>query len=117
MTTIDRGDPGRTRRDDHTTSEQGARAVGRRAPNQKVRLLVEYRSAGEAGATDEEAAEAAGLTQHRSTCWWKRCSELRELGLIEQLPIPTTRKGSAGVDRIVCAISPGGLAYLKALGL
>lgn len=116
MTTTDEGRPGRTRRDDYATSEQGARAVGKRAPTQKLRLLMQYREAGEAGLTDEEAAEAAGLTG-RSVCYWKRCSELRQDYLIEELPVPTTRKGSAGVDRTVCAISDAGRAVLTAHGL
>ena len=48
------------------------------------------------GLTDEEAAAVAGV----GGCWWKRCSELRSLGLI--VDSGRVRKGTAGRPRIVC---------------
>lgn len=108
---------GRTRTDDYMTSTMGARAIAKRAPNQKVRLLLQYRAAADDGAdglTDEEAADRAGLL---ASCHWKRCGELRFEGLIEQPADRHTRKGSAGVERIVCQITPAGRAYLSGMSL
>lgn len=48
------------------------------------------------GLTDEEAAAVAGV----GGCWWKRCSELRQQGLI--VDSGRVRKGAAGRPRIVC---------------
>lgn len=88
---------GRHRRNDHQTSIQGAKSVSYRAGSQKAKLVEAYRSVWPRSLTDEEAAMMAGLDQ---TCYWKRCGELRE----DQVIINTnkTRKGSAGVDRILC---------------
>lgn len=87
-----------------------------RPPNQRLRLLIEYRTAADAGRdglTDEEAAQAAGLTGGTS-CWWKRCNELRDDYMIERPVDQATRKGTAGVERMVCAISTAGRAVLNA---
>lgn len=61
-------------------------------------LLDAYRAAGAAGLTDEEAATAAGLDPRLGA--WKRCSDLRALGMIQDTG--TTRKGTSGRARIVC---------------
>lgn len=92
----------RTRTVDHGTSAAGARAVSFRSGTQKHRLLIAY--AETSGLTDEEAAAAARLPS--SACWWKRCSELRDVGAIE--PTGETRVGAAGVPRIVCSITEQG---------
>lgn len=98
----------RSRKDDHSTSTEGARDVGYRSGSQKAKLLGAYATASR-GCTDEDAAVAAGLT---NTCYWKRCGELRRDGVIEQIP-GETRPGSAGVSRMVCRITEAGLAALK----
>lgn len=87
-----------------------------RPPNQKMRLLIQYRTAGDDGLTDEQAAQAAGL-YGGTTCWWHRCSDLRADYLIEQHAVPQERKGSAGVERMVCVISDAGRAVLEVYGL
>jgi hypothetical protein len=107
----------RARRGDFITSTQGARNIAKRAPNQRVKLLLQYREdddRGGDGLTDEEAASAAGLL---ASCHWKRCGELRADGLIEQPPDEPTRQGSAGVERIICQITKPGRAYLEAMEL
>ena len=107
----------RARRGDYITSTAGARDVARRAPNQRVKLLIQFRTdadRGGDGLNDEEAATAAGLLH---TCFWKRCGELRTDGLIEQPPGDPRRMGSAGVERIVCQITEPGRAYLAAMEL
>ena len=95
---------GRTRRDDHATSIAGANSVAYRAGSQKERLLRAYRYAGADGLTDEEACVLAGISLR--SCYWKRCSELREDGVIASLG--RSRPGDAGVPRIVCAITSDG---------
>jgi len=43
-------------------------------------------------------------------CYWKRCSELRKMGLIE--PIGETRLSSAGQSQQVCRITEEGMKYV-----
>jgi hypothetical protein len=95
---------GRTRRDDYATSKAGARAVSFRAGSQKARLLSAFAEAGPAGLSDDEAARRAGLPA--TSCYWKRCGELRALGLI--LFTGDERIGSAGVERMVSIITEAG---------
>lgn len=94
---------GRTRNPDHSTSVEGAESVKYRAGSQKEKLLALYKQAWPFGFTDEEAAERAGLLD---SCYWKRCNELRQDGKIvpacDASGTPYTRKGKAGVSRIVC---------------
>jgi len=69
------------------------------------------------GITDEEA----GMNTFRDNqsyfdlriCYWKRCSELRKLGLIE--PIGKTRLSSAGQQQQVCCITMQGVKYVNKL--
>lgn len=77
-------------------------------PTQKYQLLRQFRRAGELGCTDEEAAESAGLLR---ACFWKRCGELRDDGLI--VYSPEKRKGYSGVLRAVSVITPEGLDFLE----
>lgn len=95
--------PGRHRRDDWDTSVAGAVAVAYRAGSQKALLLEAFRVAGPDGLTDEEAAEAAGVSMR--SCFWKRCGELRQdgrIGVLRRLDgSVVTRMGGSGVSRIV----------------
>lgn len=97
--------PGRTRANDYSTSVAGAVAVSWRAGSQKARLLATYRLSPD-GLTDEEAAAQAGIPDR--SCYWKRCNELRQAGLIT--PTGQERRGAAGVPRIVCAVTDTGRA-------
>jgi len=58
------------------------------------------------GLTDEEAGARAALAGHEIKGYWKRCSDLRTLGLIEDLGI--RRRLLSGSQGIVCAITPQG---------
>lgn len=69
----------RHRANDYKTSKQAAADVSFRAGTQKAKLLLAFVSA--TPLTDEQAAIEAGLSLR--SCFWKRCGELRELGLIE----------------------------------
>lgn len=88
------------RRSDPATSRQAAKSVAFRAGSQKYRLLQAY--IGLTGLTDEEAGAAAGLNRP-GTCYWKRCSELRDAGFIE--PLGFTRTASTGEQQQVCGVT------------
>ena len=84
--------------------------------SQRGRLLLAYYEAGEAGLTDDAAAREARIPD--SSCWWKRCGELRSAGLIEPMiagddDIPVQREGVSGVLRVVCTITPEGQAAVS----
>lgn len=90
---------------DWATSIEGAKSVAYRAGSQKDSLLKAFQTAYPAGLTDEEAAVAAGMAL--TSCYWKRCGELRQDGFISGLMSSngtvSTRLGSSGVHRIVSA--------------
>jgi hypothetical protein len=100
-------DAAAARASDPVTSKAAANDVRIRARSQRGTLLRAFVMAGEHGLTDEEAAYVTRLVENRSACWWKRCSDLRELGLIA--PTGDTRPGSAGSDRMVCVVTEDGL--------
>jgi hypothetical protein len=100
---------GRTRRGDYATSKAGARAVSFRAGTQKALLLRAFADAGPSGLSDDEAAQNAGLSP--TSCYWKRCGELRAVGLIQFTG--EERQGSAGVDRMVSTITAAGETALE----
>lgn len=62
--------------------------------------------------TDEEAGKASGLYAQRA-CYWKRCGELRDLGLICDSGM--TRTSDSGNEVMVCSITYCGLSVLEAV--
>jgi hypothetical protein len=99
---------GRTRHDDYATSKAGARSVALRAGSQKFALLKAFAIAGADGLADDEAAAQAGLAL--TSCYWKRCGELRALDYIRFTG--DERVGMAGVERMVSAITAAGRAVV-----
>lgn len=81
---------------DPITSHHGADHIAPKRGTLRALLLDVYRAYPD-GLTDEEACERAGIPDG-----WKRCSELRNLGLIAPMG---TRLSSAGVKVRVCAIT------------
>lgn len=84
-----------------------------RQDSQRGQILLAYLAAGEAGLTDEQAAADAKVPA--KSCYWKRCGELRQAGLIEPLTAgdedtPVRVEGSSGILRTVCVITPEGRA-------
>ena len=98
------------RRDDPSTSEEGAKAMTVRAGSQRAKLLARYE---QDSMTDEEAGNASGLAALPKCCYWKRCSELRQAGYIATTGV--MRRSSAGVDQNVCAITQAGHDLLVSL--
>jgi len=98
--------PGRHRRNDRDGSVRGAGSVAYRASSQKYRLLVAFHMAGEHGLTDDEAALMVALDR---SCFWKRCGELRQDGMI--VDTGTTRTGPLfGEQRMVSTVTALGAA-------
>jgi hypothetical protein len=95
---------------DPDTSRQGAKDVKPRQGSQAMLLLAIYANA-RIGLTDEEAGQRSGLAE-RGAGYWKRCSDLRRLGLIEDSH--TTRTGSSGSEMRVCTITAKGLETYRA---
>lgn len=91
---------------DPTTSAEGARHIRPKAGSQAMRLLRVYAGAPIYGFTDEEAGSQTDIVHG-----WKRCADLRRLGLIE--PTGDTRPTVAGVQARVCRITQAGLEALK----
>ena len=98
------------RANDGATSKAGAKSLTVRAGSQRALLLSRY--ALEA-LTDEEAGKASNLSSKPKCCYWKRCSELRQAGYISVTG--SVRVSSAGVDQLVCAITPAGRIVLASL--
>ena len=69
-------------------------------------LLLEVYSYATLGLTDEEAGMRAALAGHEIKGYWKRCSDLRTIGLIEDLGI--RRALTSGSQGIVCGITQKG---------
>ena len=87
-------------------SANGAKHIRPRAGSQAMRILAVYLAHTVYGLTDEEAAQLA-VVHHG----WKRCADLRRLGFIE--PTGDTRPTVAGVQAMVCRITPAGLEALR----
>jgi hypothetical protein len=96
-----------SRRTDPLTSHMAAEAIAIPARSQRARILIAFSRVEDA--TDDYAAQVAGISL--LSCYWKRCSELREDGFIR--PTGEVRPGWSGQDRIVCRITDKGLAVLR----
>jgi hypothetical protein len=96
------------RASDPSTSHRAAQIAAIRGKSQKALLLLAYQRAEESGLTDEEAGASAGLS---GSGYWKRCSELRTLGLIA--PSGKERQASSGLMVQVCSITLAGMRALS----
>jgi hypothetical protein len=74
-------------------------------------LLLEQYATATLGLTDEEAGMRAALSGHEIRGYWKRCSDLRTMGLIQDLGIRRTL--TTGSQGIVCAITQSGLDMVR----
>ena len=76
----------------------------------RARLLATYYGSFH-GLTDEESAAIAGLTPPASSSPWKRSSELRDCGFIEDTGLRS--KSSFGSEVMICKITPRGMAVYE----
>ncbi len=83
-----------------------------RVGSHRAILLSQYYYA-TLGLTDEEAWSRAVLEGHDIKGYWKRCSDLRTLGLIQDTG--TRRALTSGSQGIVCAITQQGIDAVKAM--
>jgi hypothetical protein len=104
MTTFD--DLPLFRNTDPEGSVNGAKHITPKRGSQAYSLLIAYMGSPVYGLTDEEACTIRGI--HHG---WKRCADLRRLGLIE--PTGDMRPTVAGVNAMVCRITQAGLEALK----
>ena len=81
-----------------------------RAGSQKAALLAEYAQHPLLGLTDEQAGLETGLAGKPGCCYWKRCSELRQAGLIRVTS--EKRESRAGEMQQVCVITGEGLKLI-----
>lgn len=108
---------GMVRSSDPVTSWLGAQDVEGRRVNQRTLLLGAYAGAFPEGLTNTEAGEVAGLATGRA-CYWKRCSELLEMGFIEEVKdgagaVLTRRMEDTGSVQRVCRITDAGWSELR----
>ena len=93
---------------DPDTSAAGSRAVKYRRGSQAMKLLTAYEYA---DLTDEQAGILSGLASDARCGFWKRCSDLRRLGLISDSG--DRRTTLSGTPAMVCFITPAGREALK----
>ena len=74
-------------------------------------ILLEQYFHATLGLTDEEAGARAALAGHEIKGYWKRCSDLRTIGLIQDLGI--RRAVSSGSQAIVSAITQKGMDMVR----
>jgi hypothetical protein len=93
-----------------TDPDTSRQASPLRVGTHRAILLQEYFYA-TLGLTDEEAGARAALNGHDIKGYWKRCSDLRTLGLIEDLG--HSRRLTSGSQGIVCAITQAGIDTVR----
>ena len=96
---------------DPATSRKGAQDVLPRRDSQQGQLLRVYGTHRINGLTDEQAGELSGLAQKPKCCYWKRCSELRQKGLIEDTG--NEAMSSAGSPMMICRLTAKGAQLLQ----
>ena len=99
------------RNSDPITSKKAAKGASKRSPSQQVIILKAFGSG--RGFTDEEVGMFTGLALKPRCCYWKRCSELRELGLLEDTGV--VRPSSAGCDQRAFRITMLGMDAARRL--
>lgn len=103
-----------SRTTDPATSHAAARTITVKAGTQRAKLLKAFMLFDVFGGTDEQAmiaCQSYGVSP--SSEYSKRCSELREAGLIE--PTGETRTGASGHQRIVSRITEAGRKVVQSL--
>jgi hypothetical protein len=96
---------------DPATSRRGAKDVLPRRDSQQGQLLRVYGTHRINGLTDEQAGDLSGLAQKPKCCYWKRCSELRQKGLIEDTG--NEAMSSAGSPMMICRLTVKGAELLQ----
>lgn len=93
---------------DPATSKLAALSVSKRSPSQQVILLLAYR---DAELIDEEAGDATNLSKKPKCCYWKRLSELRQAGYIEDTG--RLKLSSVGEKQRICRVTAKGREFIQ----
>ena len=93
------------------TSAMAGANVQMRVGSQRWQLLAKYAEHRLLGLTDEQAGMFTGLADKPGCCYWKRCSELRDMKMIK--PTGEKRMSRAGEFQRVCVITAEGLSLLN----
>jgi len=115
--------------DPETSHAAGDGARRRALPQRDILILTHYQSGYPrqlgftdviiGGLTDEEAGIMSGLREKPGCCYWKRCSELRQNGMLEVVYMdeyePLTRMSLAGERQQVCGLTLQGLKRARTL--
>ena len=96
------------RPDGPVTSKLAALSASRRSPSQQIILLKIFSDGREL--TDEEAGDLSGLSRKPKCCYWKRLSELRQGGYIEDTG--RTKASSVDEQQRVCRMTSKGIEFL-----
>jgi hypothetical protein len=73
-------------------------------------VLLSFYGQSSIGLTDEQAGVLAEEADHKIVGYWKRCSDLRRAGLIEDIGV--RRELSSGSKGMVCVITAAGREVL-----
>jgi len=90
-----------------TSDPETSRQVRRSSVNSQSMVLLAFYAKTTLGLTDEQAAQRAEEAEYKINGYWKRCSDLRRAGLIEDTGIRRTL--SSGASGMVCVITDEGL--------
>lgn len=93
------------------TDPDTSRQIRRSAISSQCMVLLSFYRQSSIGLTDEQVACQAAEADHRINGYWKRCSDLRRLGLIVDCGVRRTL--SSGSSGMVCAITAKGIEALK----
>ncbi|CAB5222151.1 hypothetical protein UFOVP363_16 [uncultured Caudovirales phage] len=97
-----------SRTTDPETSKAGAKSIRIRGGSQRAKLLLAFLDGFDRfPMSDEYAAKAARLYTVPNCGWWKRCSDLRKLGLI--VPVGKVVSKTTGEEVMVSEITEAGI--------
>ena len=88
-----------------------SRQIRRSTINSQCIVLLSFYRQSSIGLTDEQVSAQAAQDGHPINGYWKRCSDLRRLGLIVDCGVRRTL--STGATGMVCAITAKGIEALK----
>ena len=99
---------------DPATSQRAAKRAALRAGSQCTLLLRQYAKAGDVGLAAWEAGDMSGLSSRQGCCYWRRCTDLRDMGFIADTD--ETRLSPAGERQGVRVITAAGWSALMNMG-
>lgn len=93
------------------TDPDTSRQIRLSSVNSQCMVLLSFYRQSSIGLTDEQASQRALEAGHAINGYWKRCSDLRRAGLIEDIGV--RRELSSGSKGMVCVITEAGREVLS----